>query len=452
MNRGILAGLAAVFVGLALPGIAQAEWDQPVRLTNSEENSNLPTIGDGFAVSTPYVHVIYADKDNADEAKLFYRRSTDNGETWEEIYEVEQRSQAYTFSIAADNSGNVHVVNSRYPDRSLWYRRSTDNGASWETARSLSASSENPVLRTNGDRNVYILDPGMTDGSLNMLKSTDGGANWTGPASVATADMFGGFCADAGMNNHIYLAWSTGGMGNSKVYGKRSTDNGASWGATVEAVPTSGSGSHGIWSDDQGYVYLGFTIFASTRNFRRSTDGGQTWSSSYTTKAIIRDIACHGDRTVNAIAVVDDDKVYYLGSDTRGTSWVTDTIRISAFEPGARSKPYIEVGSDDYIHCAWNSRVTGEQQVMYRRHPGPVIGIAERPGTEPTAAWRLSPNPVRSTVTLHGNTAVTLFDESGARVTELQPGINDVGRLPRGVYFARLEANSASPGKLVKLQ
>ncbi|OYD17410.1 hypothetical protein CH330_00265 [candidate division WOR-3 bacterium JGI_Cruoil_03_51_56] len=446
--------LVVISVIVFISGTAFAGWQTMKQLTATPNNSNLPDHGNGFSVHNEYVHIAYSDKDDGGNYKVFYLRSTDRGGTWSQRFELDERSQAYMFTIVADNSGNVHFIN-RHTDGALYYRRSTDNGANWLPVTHLADHTENPILLTNGAKNVYAIDPiapSVDAAPLYITRSTNGGESWEAPMLITTQESYIGLCAAADDQNRLHIAFAYGPQGNSKVYYIRSTDNGSTWGGVSEVVSTAGSGSRGIWADRTDHVFLSFTIYTKPQNYCCSTDGGSSWEGLQSLPCVIRDIAVSSNNTPHAVAVQEDNRILYAPSVTRGLTW-NDTARISTLDPGVRSKPLIEADEVPNLHAVWNGRQTGKVQLYYRKCTDP-IGIEDNPMLSMLGRERkvkLSPNPVDVTVNLHSSSPVALFDKSGAKVAVLRPGKNDVSLLRTGVYFAWSEY-TGQPVKLVKLQ
>ncbi|MFO7675264.1 MAG: sialidase family protein [bacterium] len=432
---GLLLALAAV------PALAQ--WGPVRQLTVTPENSILPPTGNGLAVMNDNVHIVFADRISS-VRQVLYLRSNDGGENFQPYVSVEPQSGNYNFSIAADSAGNVHLINARSAG-GLWYRRSTDNGVNWADAVELRESAQKPVLLVTGRSGIHVVDVGA-DNNFYILSSTDGGATWGGWRAAFSAQGFDGFSV-AATGSLFNAAYAYGGMGSAQTYAARSTDGGQNWlpeeqlSATPQTVPV------GIWNDGVN-VWLSFTIFGASRNFRRSSDGGATWQSEQTLRTVIRSIARAG-ANIGAVALQEDNRVLFLTSANAGGTW-SDTVNISGAQSAARAAPRLAVDATGRAHAVWTSRETGNVEVFYRVGTG-VIGVEEEraPVARPAAA-RLAPNPARSAVRLAGSTPVRLYNRAGVSVAELRPGANDVSRLARGVYFART-AEGADAGKLVKL-
>ncbi len=433
----------AVALLLVAVGIASAGWSPIQQLTSSPDNSLMPTVGRGLAVMNHRVHLIYADKQDS-VRYLFYLRSTDRGTTFSDPVVVETESEAYKFSIAADSSGNVHVINVR-PGGQLWYRRSTNAGMTWQTSYQVRDLGQNPLLFCSGPDNVHMLDY-YSDNNLYINTSTDGGTNWQGWRLVTAQEGYTGLCAAAG-GSALHVAFGYGASGTMQTYYVRSTDRGANWSGPVRLSTQNQTGPLGIWADGRGAVYLSYAIFGSARNFRRSTDGGQNWLGEQTLRVYVRSLAAAGDRHVGAVGLQDDNRELFMLSKDFGATW-SDTVNISGAEPSARAVP--EIGADDNggAHVIWSSRQTGNYEIFHR-FGADVIGLAEsEPAAMPTPR-AVYPNPARHALNWPGAGPAALHDHSGRRVAMLQPGANSITGLRSGVYFI-VGSDGRDLGRLVK--
>lgn len=423
---------------------AYADWGAIRQLTVSPDNSNMPYTGRAVAVMGNNLHIVYSDVVGGDR-KVLYLRSTDRGVSWSSPTVIDEMSYSYTFSIVADSSGNVHFINRR-ADGGLWYRRSTDAGATWATAQQVTAEVDVPILLTNGSQNVYILNvTPTTPPQLELYKSTDGGANWN-RTDVVSQTGFQSICA-ATSGSAIHIAYAYGGMGNAQTYYLRSTDNGTTWDSPRQISTSSQTVPVGIWANGN-YLFLSFTIFGQTRNFRRSTDGGDNWLNETTLRALINDIAFLPTGVAHALSLKEDNRVLWFYSTDHGASW-SDTVKISGDAEGTRAKPQIAVDGMNDLHAFWTSRQTGNVEVFYRFNS---LGIEETGNEVPCQprAKIITPNPAYNVLRVFSTTPVALYDASGKLAAILTPGENNISNLMPGVYFVRQDETSTA--KFIKLE
>ena len=435
-----------ILISVLLLGGSSAQawrWGLPGQLTTTPENSLLPSYGTGFAGMNGHLHVLCSDWSRGEQA-VHYLRSSDGGMNWQPPVVVEDRSMNSTFSVAADSSGDVHVVNRRYSDFALHYRRSADSGAVWDSAVLFSNACENVLLLSNRQSNVYIFNvvPGLPP-ALEMYKSTDGGATWTQGARVLYSQGFSNLCGYATGSGAIDVFYCWGGAGSSTVYRVRSTDDGATWSdeTRVRGIPTNSS-VRGAWRNGD-LVFLATTTWEDTVNFRRSTDGGDTWRSGQRLPVLVNSVAWSQDGAAHAVGTRADTEVVWLMSTNQGATW-TAPVPISGHEHGYRASPYIAADDQYRLNAVWNSSETGNWEVFTTF--ADTTGIAEPAGGPLSpVCMGVFPNPARGVVRFGGTSGAVLFDRDGRRVAELKSGANDVSHLAPGIYFVR-SASSAGRG------
>ena len=115
-------------------------WEPPVLLTNSTAPNGQMT--PHIAVSGPTVHVAYTDRSSgSDEA--FYLRSPDYGLSWGPACSLfSTPGDDVGRTVVAASGRNVHTATHLRIDSRNWvhYRRSTDDGLTWEPMERVSDS------------------------------------------------------------------------------------------------------------------------------------------------------------------------------------------------------------------------------------------------------------------------------------------------------------------------
>ncbi len=185
----------------------------------------------------------------------------------------------------------------------IW--KTTNGGATWNVLASTSSSAEfphvNKIVVTSGGV-VLAGTRGNFTNRGGIQRSTDGGATWTnvlapfrniGVTDGATYD----WCADLEIaaNGDIYASFAL--YTTSKLY--KSTDNGATWTLLNYGAATGTPGRIEIATapNDANTLYIvGYNAAATGSNdvsfFKKSTDGGSTWSNVTIPKYITNTGTC----------------------------------------------------------------------------------------------------------------------------------------------------------------
>jgi hypothetical protein len=219
------------------------------------------------------VHVVWYENRGGKE-HAFYKRSLDEGNTWEAEVSLSDTSERMPGSpilpAVAAAGPNVyavwHEVRNGKPD--VYFRRSTDGGENWEPPVKLS-DSPTPcaiaaIAAAGSDVHVVFHDMGrMGLGDTKYLRSTDAGATWEAVQSLpdkpsATSVSYVAGITAAGSD--VYLAWVDTRHGDEEEYVKVSHDRGATWGKDVRmsenpanswasSLAATGNAAHLVWFD-----------------------------------------------------------------------------------------------------------------------------------------------------------------------------------------------------------
>jgi hypothetical protein len=178
-----------------------------------------------------------------------------------------------------DRTGSFHDV---------LFRRSTDEGATWKTKVNLSNapdySDSFPKLAVSGS-NVYVVWFGSEsvftgDSDIFIRRSTDNGATWKPIVPLSNSGSAGHTHVSASGSN-VYVAWEDRetASSDSDIFFRRSTDSGASWKSIVNLSNSDGESRVPLLAATGNNVYLVWEDSKETY-FKRSTDGGATWKAT----------------------------------------------------------------------------------------------------------------------------------------------------------------------------
>jgi hypothetical protein len=318
------------------------QWEPDQRLTFSSGNSiATPCNGRSVDVSGDTVHVVWMDnRETANSYEIYYKRSTDGGETWGPDMPLTNSSipsLKMNPSIVVSDS-IVHVVWEEgywHYNYEIYYKRSTNNGTIWgDVVRLVYApgSSTWASIAVWGS-NVHIvwLDDRYGNPDLYYKCSTDGGETWRPEYRLTYSAVLMGteYASIAVSGSTIHVVWNDFRLGNDEIYYKRSTDNGITWGPDIRltynnplssfmpSICASGSNVHIVWWQFKYSLDINYEIY-----YKRSTDGGETW-----------------------------------GQDTR----LTNALYTSEF-------PTVAV-SGQKVHVVWDDDRDGGMEIYYKHNP-----------------------------------------------------------------------------------
>jgi hypothetical protein len=133
-----------------------ANWQPRTRITADTTSQSQPMV----AAAGPNVHVCWSDGRPGGYG-IWYRRSTDNGATWNAERYLADTTYGSDYPVIAAAGGNVHVAYRAWPGGQfvIEYRNSTDNGQTWaaETALTTAAGMGTSVLAAAGSRAHLLL-------------------------------------------------------------------------------------------------------------------------------------------------------------------------------------------------------------------------------------------------------------------------------------------------------
>jgi hypothetical protein len=236
-------------------------WGEESRLTFTPRETINPCI----TVSGSFVHLVYYDFCEG-YWEIYYKRSTDEGLTWEADVRLTNDPGASLYSSICSSGSDIHVTwyDTRNGQQEIYYKRSTDNGLSWGADTRLTNNnliSWFPSVGVSGS-DVYIVWSDNRDGNdeIYFKRSTDGGLNW-GADTRLTNNSGISWCPNLSVSGaYLFVVWVDDSDGNKEIYYKFSTDGGDNWGPDIRLtddpaesngvfISISGSKVHVVWYD-----------------------------------------------------------------------------------------------------------------------------------------------------------------------------------------------------------
>jgi hypothetical protein len=451
----------SVFVGWTLSYLtAFAQWEPPVRLTfdDSASHTSFNNVHCLAATEPATLHLAWYDHRTGVD-QVFYKRSTDYGTTWSQDTALTSGDGMKTDPSLSTSGDFVHMV---WEDRrggynsQVFYRRSTDNGVTWEPEARLNfddVMSRNPCVAACGNR-VHVAWASDSAGrELYCMSSTDNGSTWGVPKRLTFDSQESWNPSLAAVGSVVHLVWRDWRDHSFEVYYLRSTDSGATWDTAairlsgdvttgsynpVISSGTVGSCAHVVWWDTR---VEPFELY-----YRRTTDNGSTWEpevrlTTDTTGTYNPSIAAQGQNVhVAWEALYGTSFVMYKRSLDAGATWSADTAVTTTPDYWSVSPCLAVLG--DGVHMVWTDFRDSEYGEIYYMRNLDANGVAEVPGPRIPGCAPAVALVVRGVLRLGDRGQRTgdraeLVDASGRRVLDLGPGANDVRALAPGVYFVR---------------
>ncbi len=376
-----VAAILAIGLFLLAPS-AWADWQPAKRITWTSGDSSVPR---AVLDSLENLHVVWED-DTPGNYNVYYKKSTDGGDSWTSAKRITWTVNSSSRpAIAVDSLDTLHVV---YEDTSsgnyeIFYRRSTDGGDTWSTPKRLTWTAErswDPAVAVDSSDVLHVFWADAIPGNFEIYyrKSIDGGASWSANERLTwTADdSFGPFIA-LDPSGDLHIAWYDYTPGPADIYYKNSTDGGTSWSITKRLTWTADNsfypcliaGASGhlyiVWEDD--------TPGNTEIYFKSSGDGGATWSASK------RLTWTEGDSWFPSLSIeyLSGDlhliwsdatpgypELYYKGSADGGATW--SASKRLTWNSGTSETPVVSIDPSGNIHLVWSDNTPGNYEIYYR--------------------------------------------------------------------------------------
>jgi len=420
-----------------------------------------------------------------------------------------------TKNVAVCN-GKVHVAWFNSPTWShtgvLYYRRSLDGGLNWEPKVALVGPRDfwrELWIDCKGDTVIIMYEVYSDDNGVDIRYkvSEDGGATWSGEYAPITSyitynqeaptfDIVGSTIHMAWADNRPYLLLPL-----YNIYYKRGVALGSSWtsdnrrdlsDSPILIVDPANSSRLHLW-------FMTYNTSEKRAKYQRSTDGGNTWSSTVDMSGYDAGGSTPYDRPIGSMAVYNN-VIYYMWVDERtgnkevmykrsldgGSTWLGPSNLSGT--PTKSWNPYVEAAPtgearlywmdsldgdwevvckittdwgdswgalerltnnsahdgavsvdyyDDHWYIVWSSDVSGDYEVYFTVDPCPVAQDDE-------LGLRESERERRPGFTLRGNVLIlneagdyAIYSRDGRLYDEGHASGGETVRLRRGVWFLR---------------
>jgi hypothetical protein len=456
-----------VFAFLAFAISANAQWQPDVRLTNAPGDSYTSYSNTWcVAASGNTVHAVWYDHRDGN-AEIYYKLSTDAGIIWG----ADIRLTNYPgFSIApsiAVSGTFVHVVwfDERDGTNEIYYKRSTDAGLTWGpdcrlTNNPYGSGSYHPSIAVS-DSNVYVGWHGSRDGNQEIYckSSTNAGATWGVDTRLTNNSAPSSWHSITASGMNVHSTWIDERDGNLEIYYNRSTNGGTTWGANtrltnntalshIPSIAVSGSIVHIVWMDNR--------IGNDEIYYKRSTDNGATWGAdtrltNTPESSNFQSIAVSG----SLVFVVWPDnsyghglEVYEKHSTDEGTTWSGDT-RVT-FNVGNSEYPSATISGSN-VHIIWRDNRDGNYEIYYKRNLlVPSAPVLFNPANNSTGqpvnlnlVWNKPLYSTRYRVLIATDSLFANIIVNDSLLTDSVKGISNL--IPLTYYYWKVSAGNGNP-------
>jgi hypothetical protein len=373
-KNSLIIGIFGFFF-LIQPICAQT-WIAAKQLTYNSGDSETPAID---VDSNNHLHVVWKDA-TPGNWEIYYKKSTNGGAIWTTKRLTYNSGSSYSPDIVVDSNNHLHVVwyDVTSGNWEIYYKKSTNGGSAWTTKRltySLGNSSF-PVITVDSNDHIHVVWQDDTPGNLEIYhkRSTDGGSTWITKRVSYSSGSSGYPTIAVSSSNHIHVVWYDWTPGNPEIYFKRSTDGGTTW-TTKRLTYNSGSSLHpNIVTDSSDHLHVVWrdnTPGNEEIYHKKSTDGGTTWTTKRLTynsgwsffPAIASD-------SISNIHVVWYDytpglsDIYYKRSTDGGSTWTSKRLTYSS---GNSDNPIIAIDSNNHIHVVWQDDTPVNFEIYYKK-------------------------------------------------------------------------------------
>jgi hypothetical protein len=268
---------------------AGLSWGVDTRLTNDTALSIHPSI----SVSGSFVHVTWTDKRDGTHI-VYYKRSTDGGVSWGADTRLRDvlTPTSYAYPSISSSGSNLHVVwfdRRDAGDAEIYYKNSTDDGNTWSADKRLTNSigdSYIPVVAVSGS-NVHVAWYDNHDGNNEIYykRSADNGTSWGADTRLTNNSGESRYPSIAVSGSTVHIAWSDNkGTSNYRICYRRSTNGGTSWSAEVLMTNKNNFNIYSCLAVNGSVVniaYVNLNNHGSSYDiiFNKSINDGATWGT-----------------------------------------------------------------------------------------------------------------------------------------------------------------------------
>jgi hypothetical protein len=253
----------------------------------------------------------------------------------------------------------------------------------WDSTKRLTWStlySGVPAITSDSSNHIHVAYLDLSPGNWEIYykKSTNGGSTWSTDRLTWNSGNSTSPAITSDSQDNIHIVWMDNTPGNYEIYYKKSTDGGSTWSTNRLTWNSGHSEDPDIYTDSNDNIYVVWDD-ESVGNYqiycKKSTDGGATWSTNRLTWSFGDSweptIAIDSSNNIHVVwrdfylMTPEDDDIYYKKSTDGGTSW-SSTKRLT-WNQGYSGWPDVTTDSSDNIHIVWNDEIPGNQEIYHKK-------------------------------------------------------------------------------------
>ena len=362
-------------------------WSSDKRLTANSASQYTNWRGGAVASVGPYVYCVWEDfRHGSANAEIYFKRSTNWGSTWSSDIRLTSASGHSRHPSIAAHGSYVYIVweDYRAGNWEIYMRRSENYGASWSSSSAYyqrltynTALSGYPRVAVY-DRKVYVVwhDYRAGNWEIYFKKSTDNAYHWGPDTRLTSNTKVSNYPSVAAYRNFVYVVWHDNRPGQYDIYFKRSTNNGASWGADTRLTTNTASQGYpdvAAWGYDVHVAWTDYRYGSANTEiyYRRSHNHGASWYSEQRLSAYSKgsnhpSLAVRG-RTVCLVwwdyRYYGVAEVLFKNSLDRGRTW-TYWLKLSAY-PSHSAYPSVSMAGDN-VYVVWTDWRHGNTEIYFK--------------------------------------------------------------------------------------
>jgi hypothetical protein len=333
------------------------------------------------AVSDNYIYVVWTDNSSQGNGEISFRRSSDNGASFQAAENLSKNPGNSTKAIVAAHQNNVYVmwIDDSMGNTDIYFKKSSDYGNSFNKTINLSGnngSSFSPHLAVS-DNHVYVVWTDDTRGKseIYLKASHDFGNSFSRINPVSSNDGNSLSPQLAVSDNHVYVVWTDDTRGNSDINLKASHDYGNSFNQTKPVSRTNASSISPQLAVSNNHVYVVWTELVSKGNSDLNMKASHDYGNSFNrTKPVSRTNASSLSPQLavsdNHVYVVwtelvskGNSEIYFRKSADNGTT-LEGGKNISA-DFSQSTDPEIEVLGNDKLYVTWTNVSNDRSEISF---------------------------------------------------------------------------------------